>query len=250
MKNAAISRRAEKITPRWPSRIDSRPRFKALLDALEALLDEFGPSEVSVQMIAEKAGMPPASVYHFFPSSDAACVALATTYLGEFVAQARTPLAVDPYGGWQDGIRRRAEVARAHYLANTACMRLLLGSDMPRDIQTLDASNVAEMGKGFADDIRRQFIVPEFDRFDYMVTNAIEISDAFWRMSYCRHQTITDEAFEESVRAVIAYMRTYLPDTLQVRSAALAPTPTPSPPGDIAHILPKSRGARKPKDPD
>ena len=50
-------------------------------------------------------------------------------------------------------------------------------------------------------------------------TNAIEISDTFWRMSFERHGTITDAFFEEGMRAVVGYLRTYLPEVLTPRDA-------------------------------
>jgi hypothetical protein len=36
-------------------------------------------------------------------------------------------------------------------------------------------------------------------------------------MSFERHGTITDALFEESVRAVVAYLRIYLPEVLMPR---------------------------------
>ena len=76
--------RIEKITPRWPSRADSKARFQLLMQAVEALLQQIGPSDITIQMIADAAHMPTATVYHFFPSAEAAMFAQARVYIERF----------------------------------------------------------------------------------------------------------------------------------------------------------------------
>ena len=86
--------RIEKITPRWPARSDSKARFLVLMQAVETLLTQHGPSEITIQMIADEARMPTATVYHFFPSAEAAMFAQARVYIERFEkmsAEGRTP---------------------------------------------------------------------------------------------------------------------------------------------------------------
>jgi hypothetical protein len=61
--------------------------------------------------------------------------------------------------------------------------------------------------------------MPQIAGLEAICTNAVEISDAFWRISFGRHGTVTDAFFDESMRAVIAYLRTYLPEVLTPRDA-------------------------------
>jgi len=209
--------RAEKITPRWPVRADSRMRFQALMAAVGTLLAKCGPSEITIQMIAEQAKMPTATVYHFFPSAEAALVAQTRVYIQQFedlVGATRPPT---ERTSWQTSWRWGAERGRDHYVSDVAIMRLLLGADVPRDVQRTDAEFNMRLGRIVAKQFETDFVMPQIPGFDDVCTNAVEISDTFWRMSFQRTGTITDVYFEESLRAIFAYLRCYLPEVLVYR---------------------------------
>ncbi len=209
--------RAEKITPRWPSRADSRLRFQALMAAVGGLLTKSGPSEITIQMIAEAAKMPTATVYHFFPSAEAALLAQASIYIEDFETQANEATPVGERTSWQTAWRCAAQRGREVYTRDVARMRLLLGADVPRDVQSYDSEFNIRLGRIIAAKVERETFLPPIPGLDEACTNAVEINDTFWRMSFQRTGTITDAYFEEGMRAVIAYMRTYLPEQLQYR---------------------------------
>lgn len=209
--------RSERITPRMPARADSRMRFQALTAAVAALLNKYGPSEITIQMIAEKAKMPTATVYHFFPSAEAALLAQARIYVQEFEALAEVPTPQAERTSWQNTWRWGAEQGRKHYLASVPRMRLLLGADVPRDVQTVDSEFNVRLGQLVAKQFETRTVMPHIPGFDAVCTNAIEISDTFWRMSFQRTGTITDAYFDESMRAVTAYLGCYLPQVLVFR---------------------------------
>jgi AcrR family transcriptional regulator len=210
--------RSEKITPRLPARADSRVRFQALTTAVATLLNKYGPSEITIQMIAEKAKMPTATVYHFFPSAEAALLAQARIYVEEFEALAEVPTPEAERTSWQNSWRWGAEQGRKHYLDSVPRMRLLLGADVPRDVQTVDSEFNVRLGQLVAKQFERRTVLPHIPGFAGVCTNAIEISDMFWRLSFQRTGTITDAYFDESMLAATAYLRCYLPEVLVFRS--------------------------------
>jgi AcrR family transcriptional regulator len=209
--------RTEKITPRLPARADSRVRFQALVTAVAALLDKYGPSEITIQMIAEKAKMPTATVYHFFPSVEAALLAQARIYFAEFEAIVDVAAPAQARTSWQNAWRWNAERGRNHFTSSVARMRLLLGADVPRDVQTVDSEFNVRLGQIVAKQFETQTVMPHIPGFDVVCANAIEISDTFWRLSFQRTDTITDAYFDEGMRAVTAYLRCYLPEVLVFR---------------------------------
>jgi AcrR family transcriptional regulator len=215
LKNARI----EKITPHWPARADSKARFQLLMQAVEKLLLEHGPSDITIQMIADEARMPTATVYHFFPSVDAAMFAQARVYIERFEKMSAERTAAHERRSWQGSWRVGAQRGRELFTSNVACMRLLLGPDVPRDIQTYDSDFNVRLGRICAGQFHDYFVTPDIEGLEAICTNAIEISDTFWRMSFERHGTITDAFFDESMRAVVAYLRTYLPEVLTPREA-------------------------------
>jgi AcrR family transcriptional regulator len=66
--------------PRKPERANGRLRYEALLDAAEHLLQREGPAALTIKRLAQEAGVPMASVYHFFPGPAAVPVGLAERY--------------------------------------------------------------------------------------------------------------------------------------------------------------------------
>ena len=65
------------LLPREPQRARGRARYEILLDAADAALAERNGSEITLVDAASRAGVPLASVYHYFPSNVALLVGLA-----------------------------------------------------------------------------------------------------------------------------------------------------------------------------
>ena len=60
-------------SPSRKPRASSQARIAAILDATRALLAENGTGSLSIYAVAERADMPPSSVYHFFPACPRCC---------------------------------------------------------------------------------------------------------------------------------------------------------------------------------
>src|SRR5882757_2380501 len=90
-----------RVAPRAPSSDRGVQRYTALLDATERLLRTHSPDDIGLYQIAEEAGVPPASTYHFFPTKDAAFLALAQRYLDGFVAVSAEPIDAAELKSWQ-----------------------------------------------------------------------------------------------------------------------------------------------------
>jgi hypothetical protein len=143
--------------------------------------------------------------------------AQARTYIERFEKLTAEGTAPDSRRSWQNSWRVGAQRGRELYNSNVACMRLLLGPDVPRDVQTYDSDFNVRQGRIIAQQFHDYFVTPQIEGLEAICTNAVEISDTFWRMSFERHATITDAFFDESMRAVTAYLRTYLPEVLTPR---------------------------------
>jgi AcrR family transcriptional regulator len=88
-----------------PTQVRSRARLRRVLDAADELLCDAGADAFTTTRLAEVAGVPVGSVYHYFPDKETIVEALAVRYWSDFedlvaaVAEAdeRAPLA-DPAG--------------------------------------------------------------------------------------------------------------------------------------------------------
>src|SRR5580658_9370071 len=89
-------------TPRRPLQERGRARYEAILDVLESLLAETDWDQIGYYQIVERAGMPAASIYHFFPSKSALVMALAERYFEHFRTASQASLVDARFPRWQD----------------------------------------------------------------------------------------------------------------------------------------------------
>jgi AcrR family transcriptional regulator len=207
-----------RIRHRLPSRGRGVIRYKALLDATEALLQDQDPDEVGLYQIAAKAGVPPASVYHFFPTKGAAFLALAERYIQGFRDLAAEPIEAVRLKSWQDLLAIGQARAAAYYNAHPPALKILLGGHPNWDIRQADLSHNAEIardGYSYYDDA---FHMPHLADPERMFLILVGISDAIWAISFSRHGRITSEFEADALAASIAYCRLFLPDQVEPRA--------------------------------
>ncbi len=210
-------RSARRTAPRQPLQERGRARFEALLDTVEVMLAEHEPDQIGFYQIAERAGMPAASVYHFFPTKNAAFLALARRYLDHFRQGARRPIDPAETGSWQDVIRKRHERAVAYYNAHPPAMKLILGVQPFLEIHDADSTANEDISKLLLEDLRRTFHFPYVAGPEQKFLICLSIADAIWRISFAAHRRITPDFAREATRATLAYMRTFLPEVLEPR---------------------------------
>ena len=92
---------SSRATPRKP-RARSQGRIDTILDAARTLLAAQGVASLSIYSVAQRAGIAPSSVYHFFPSVPALLQALTSDVHAAFRACLQVPVAHGELTGWRD----------------------------------------------------------------------------------------------------------------------------------------------------
>ena len=215
---------------RQPAQKRSRIRFQALLDSAAELLKECDFGEVGLYDIAQHASVPPASVYHFFPTKEAAFVALAQRF---FDTQSEILLQPSPeHGllGWPDHLRVRYDRAVEFYNANPAFSRIMFSGSVTAEIRRIDVEFISTTKHSAYDWLSRYYVMPYLPDAGLKFTVLVGIYDGIWAASYARHGHISTAFRREALRAGIAYCRTFLPDVLPLREPDKpdrAPGPAP-----------------------
>ncbi|MCB4768811.1 TetR/AcrR family transcriptional regulator [Ancylobacter sp. Lp-2] len=191
-------------------------RLKVLIEATDALLAEHDVSEVGLYQIAERAGVPTASIYHFFPNKEAALVALAESCLAEMGETVRVELTPRP-ATWQELITRRVRAGAAYYNEHPALMKLFLGASISAEVRKRDMAGTLAMSEARIELLDRYFVMPPVPDWTDRVATSLALCDGIWALSYSQHRCITPASIEESTRAVLAYMRLYLPEWIAPR---------------------------------
>lgn len=205
-------------TPRQPARGRGQLRYTALLDATEALLQASSPDEVGLYRIAEQAGVPPASVYHFFPTREAAFTALAQRLAGQLLEVHRAPVKARDIASWQALFRLDAGRARDFYNANPAALKIFYGGYGGVEARRVDAAVAERLSAAVYRRMDRLFHMPYISDPAPKFACRLAILDAIWSLSVQRHGSITDDYHEEALIACIAYSRHIFPEVVELRA--------------------------------
>ncbi len=190
-----------------------------LVDASRKLLRAREIDEISLADVADEAGIPKSSAYHFFSHVLEVYEAAASDMEAELQADL-DGLSVVDCADWRQTATRFVSRGAAFFNANRDAMQLLIGPKSPSAIKLKDRQNDFAIAGQLKDKISGNFELPELADTPEIFFRAIEIADLFFGLSVIRHGHITDAFNDEAGRATCAYLSLYLPVVLpRVRRA-------------------------------
>lgn len=200
-----------------PTQQRSKLRFEQLLDAADRLLADRETTDVGLYDIAAEAGVPPASVYHLFPTKESCFAALAERYLRGMTDFILRPEDIPNIHRWQDFIALEMGRAGEFYNDHPVMAKLFFGANVVQDVRLVDVRNVEQASAATYRRMNRHFEMPYLKNPDVKFATMIGIYDGIWMTSYARHGRITDEFAREAEAAAIAYCNTFLPPVVPLR---------------------------------
>lgn len=210
--------RKRQANPRSPMRGRGVVRYAALLDATKALLQEQAPDAIGLYQIAEAAGVPPASVYHFFPTKEAAYMALAERCSDELSQVHTQPIEASLVKSWQDLFRIDAGRAMEFYNSHSPYLKIIYGGYGGVEARNIDRVLATRFANLSYDRLNRIFHMPYMKDPAKVFEVRLSILDSIWEISVRRYGLITQEYFDEAYNACLAYIRLYLPDHIEPRA--------------------------------
>ena len=207
------------MTP--PKQARGRQRLEKILDAADAVMQRQDSAALNMQEVAQEAGLPPASLYHYVSGSQALLLELAHRHLAGFELLARQPVAHDALSGWPDLCRILAGRALDFYRAHPVAMRLLLGPESGWQIRSADLEANRRIGALHRRRLVQHFCVADSDSLARACAISITIGDSIWALSFAREGDVTPDMAEESLRARIAYLRLYIGEHAEKRPEPL-----------------------------
>ena len=202
--------------PRTPVRKRGIERLQHLLDATAGLIGEHPDEDISLAQIAERADVPLPSVYHFFPSRNAAFVSLAQRYHHRILEMAKQEILHEPKG-WQEVFEHRLRRTAAFLNSEPAALRLFMGAGVSAEVRHADVLGNTAIAKQRADYLVERFELPVIPKLEEYISISLAMTDGIWALSYGQHRCISDVYVMEAVRACISYLRSYLPEHVSLR---------------------------------
>ena len=204
-------------TPRKP-RARSQARIDSILDAARELLAAEGVASLSIYSVAERAGIPPSSVYHFFASVPAMLEAMTADVHAAFRASLQTPIDHDSLHSWRD-LSRIVEMRMLEiYNHDAAARQLILAQHGLTEVNQADRQHDIELGHLMFEVFNRHFQLPALPDDVDVFALAMELGDRVYARSMQLHEQITPRMAEEGMRVFDAYMSLYLPPFLPRRA--------------------------------
>ncbi|HKR87109.1 MAG TPA: TetR/AcrR family transcriptional regulator [Phenylobacterium sp.] len=191
-----------------------RVRRQALLHAARTLLADRALDQLTLPMIAENAGIPASSAYHFYPDLVELYKDLAGAISEEMAEYIPSQSEAQ---NWESVVREVTSKVRDFLNADGAALQLLNGPKTNPEIKAAGCGNDLRFGVAVRQLIARSFELPTFPNQDEVFFRAIQISDLLFSLSVAKHGLITDEYFEDGSNAMLAYLSLYIPKLLARR---------------------------------
>ncbi len=214
---AEPDRKKRRAAPRQPSRGRGLTRYAALLDAAHDLLKHEAPDAVGLYQIAERAGVPPASAYHFFPTKEAAYVGLAERYCDEIVRIHSVPIPARDITNWQEVFGVDLRRAMAYFNSEPSALKILYGGYGGVEARNIDKIFSRKLAQANYSRLNKIFHMPMMRDAEKKFELRLAILDSIWEVSVRRHGYITEDYFIEALDACNAYIRLFLPAHLEPR---------------------------------
>lgn len=196
---------------RIPKQARARERVERILDAARAELEGRPAPDITIESIAERAGVAVGSVYSYFSSKTALLLAVAATVMEEADTETARQLAQCRDLPWRDAVDRTVE-ATLGVLRDSSDYRQLLRTIRftPEfaEVTTLSNDRVADMTA----------MHPAFDRAGIPRAKAQQIcrtvmtaANALQDRALADDELDFESLLEETKRLVTGYLGTYLP---------------------------------------
>ena len=191
---------------RKPTRKPGIERYNRIIEAAEGLILEANSLQgITLEAVAQRAGVPRVSLYYFFDSIESLLDALYQRGVQKMVAELpQAPRAAD----WREMMALYIDGVRDFYLSNRVEMILAL---LP--VSLLSVNQVSrDFGQSLFQLLHAQGLVPKTQKVLRACEMTSELADLVWRKSLIEKGTLTPAYTREVKRVVIAYLESVLAD--------------------------------------
>jgi len=200
-----VAKKKTKST-RKPTRKPGIERYNRIIEAAEGLILEANSLQgITLEAVAQRAGVPRVSLYYFFDSIESLLDALYQRGVQKMVASLpQAPRAAD----WREMMLLYVDGVRDFYLSNRVEMILAL---LP--VSLLSVNQVSrDFGQSLFQLLHAQGLVPKTQKVLRACEMTSELADLVWRKSLIEKGTLTPAYTREVKRVVIAYLESVLAD--------------------------------------
>ena len=184
-------------------------RRSHLLRAAYDLLGERDIEDISFRDIAQRAGVPEGSAYHFYANRFDLFTVLAGDMSELFVAAHKRPIPESCKSDWRTLAEHFISIGVDVYRSNPPARQLLIGGKTPPQVKLTDRLNDREIARVMAWIFTEHFGTPKETDLEAVFYYFIEITDLIFSLSVIEYGEITDELIQQAQFAGIGYLANF-----------------------------------------
>ena len=185
-----------------------RARRQRLLDAARVLLKDQELDQVSISAVADQAGIPVSSAYHFYPDITELYKGLAREIALEMIGSYRTTKAATE---WEDIATHFVNESKTFFNMDPAASQLMLGPKAAAEIKHAACREDYRFGEYLLSAIGGHFTLPFLERMRERFFVAAQIIDLIFSLSFVANGRVSEDDCAEAAAAAVAYLGLYLP---------------------------------------
>lgn len=187
-------------------------RFEKILSVAKGLIAEQGMQETTAYKIAEKADLPAASIYQYFPTRELIFETLAERQFEVFMDDFQARFKDQNFTSWQQMAEILVLASYQFYSLDKTNARLFLGVDTILIVRKGAASRLSRFAIWFCAQLEMQFGI-DAKAFREPIAIAINLIDGTFLRSLSLHDEIQSEYHDEALKAVLGYLSYHFSDS-------------------------------------
>ncbi|MFJ6409460.1 TetR/AcrR family transcriptional regulator [Streptomyces hydrogenans] len=182
-------------------------RRRAILDAAEALLGEQGYEAATLKAVGERAGIPVASMYHYFPDRHEVDAELLRRHLEAVEERVTAALGQSDLPTLRDAVDAVIDPMRDYFRAHRSCVELWFAGRSEMVIDLVRQFDAVQADRFWRLLVERGLLPSGTPRF--VAQYAFEVGNRLFDTAFRAAPTGDDTAIDEARRMVTAYLETY-----------------------------------------
>lgn len=193
-------------------------RREALLGSALKLLSEAAFADITYQRIADGAGVPLASCYHFYRSKLDLVRSLADELTERYLETVFADANYRDATTWQDCIVTHVNNTVAYHNRSPAELQIFFSGDVPLKLRQDALNREKIIGHKLLELVAARFDIPSIERPDAIFFRAVEIGRTVLALDIQETGRLDEASATEAVRAMIGYLANYLPGVVARRT--------------------------------
>ena len=199
----------DRYTAKIPVQARSKKRFNEILQVAEALVIEIGIDQVSSHKIAKRAGIPPASVYQYFPTIGALFSTMAEVHFVRSFDMIEDAIAEQSISCWKDLIQVLVNIAYDFYTQDKISEVLFLSNFVAPGVRELSAIRLTRLGDYFVEKFALLYKKSELNPLAEKIAISIEVMKGVYIRSLSVHGEIKPCYKGEAEILIMGYLEPF-----------------------------------------